>query len=35
VQSLSLHKFEEMMDKIRLLADAMGRSLPAVTRAGS
>ncbi len=35
VQSLSLDKFEEMMDKIRLLADAMGRSLPAVTRAGS
>jgi len=35
VQSLSLEMFEEMMDKIRLLADAMGRSLPAVTRAGS
>jgi 3-deoxy-7-phosphoheptulonate synthase len=35
VQSLSLDKFEEMMEKIRVLADAMGRSLPAVTRAGS
>jgi 3-deoxy-7-phosphoheptulonate synthase len=35
VQSLSLDMFEEMMEKIRLLADAMGRSLPAVTRAGS
>jgi 3-deoxy-7-phosphoheptulonate synthase len=35
VQSLSLDMFDEMMDKIRLLADAMGRPLPAVTRAGS
>jgi 3-deoxy-7-phosphoheptulonate synthase len=35
VQSLSLDMFEEMMGKIRLLADAMDRPLPAVTRAGS
>jgi 3-deoxy-7-phosphoheptulonate synthase len=35
VQSLSLDMFDEMMEKIRVLADAMGRPLPAVTRAGS
>jgi 3-deoxy-7-phosphoheptulonate synthase len=35
VQSLTLDMFEEMMEKIRAVADAMGRSLPAVTRAGS
>lgn len=35
VQSLTLEMFEEMMEKVRAVADAMGRSLPAVTRAGS
>jgi 3-deoxy-7-phosphoheptulonate synthase len=35
VQSLSLDMFDDMMDKIRVLAEAMGRALPAVTRAGS
>jgi 3-deoxy-7-phosphoheptulonate synthase len=35
VQSLTLEMFEQMMEKIRAVADAMGRSLPAVTRAGS
>jgi 3-deoxy-7-phosphoheptulonate synthase len=35
VQSLSLDMFEEMMGKLRLLADAMDRPLAAVTRAGS
>ncbi|HET6350257.1 MAG TPA: 3-deoxy-7-phosphoheptulonate synthase [Candidatus Krumholzibacteria bacterium] len=35
VQSLSIEMFEEMMEKIRALADAMGRSVQAVARTGA